>query len=148
MDIRYTVDDKRLSAAEFIPFANGVWAGEYDPEKVQQALERTVNITAYDGETLVGCLRILTDGYFFGTITELLVLPSHQRQGIGEPPAAAGEGTHAHPAVFRRPARRGAILRGKRLQEEPAVLCVGKTGNVAGGKSKTLYKNLYSLGGC
>lgn len=83
MDIRYTVDDKRLSAAEFIPFANGVWAGEYDPEKVQQALERTVNITAYDGETLVGCLRILTDGYFFGTITELLVLPSHQRQGIG-----------------------------------------------------------------
>ena len=32
---------------------------------------------------LVGCLRILTDGYYFGTITELLVLPSYQKQGIG-----------------------------------------------------------------
>lgn len=32
---------------------------------------------------LVGCLRILTDGYFFGTITEMLVLPDDQRQGIG-----------------------------------------------------------------
>ena len=31
----------------------------------------------------MGCLRILTDGCFFGTITELLVLPDYQRQGIG-----------------------------------------------------------------
>ena len=27
--------------------------------------------------------RILTDGYFFGTITELLVLPEYQKHGIG-----------------------------------------------------------------
>ena len=32
---------------------------------------------------LVGCLRILTDGCFFGIITELLVLPQYQKQGIG-----------------------------------------------------------------
>jgi GNAT superfamily N-acetyltransferase len=32
---------------------------------------------------LIGCLRILTDGYFFGTITELLVLPEYQKQGVG-----------------------------------------------------------------
>ena len=32
---------------------------------------------------LVGCLRILSDGYFFGTITELLILPEYQKQGIG-----------------------------------------------------------------
>ena len=31
----------------------------------------------------MGCLRILTDGYFFGTITELLVLPAYQRRGVG-----------------------------------------------------------------
>ena len=42
-----------------------------------------MNITAYDGETLVGCIRILSDGCFFETITELLVLPKHQRRGIG-----------------------------------------------------------------
>ena len=39
--------------------------------------------TAYDGKRLVGCLRILSDGYFFGTITELLILPEYQKQGIG-----------------------------------------------------------------
>ena len=54
-----------------------------DREKTAAALSRTLNITAYDGGTLVGCLRILTDGYFFGTITEMLVLPAYQRQGIG-----------------------------------------------------------------
>jgi len=46
-------------------------------------LERTINITAWDGTELVGCLRILTDGCFFGTIPEVLVLPRYQRQGIG-----------------------------------------------------------------
>lgn len=40
-------------------------------------------ITAYDGGRLTGCLRVLTDGYYFGTITELLVLPEYQHQGIG-----------------------------------------------------------------
>lgn len=49
----------------------------------QTALSRTMNITAYDNKLLVGCLRILTDGYFFGTITELLVLPEYQKQGVG-----------------------------------------------------------------
>lgn len=42
-----------------------------------------MNITVYDCTQLVGCLRILTDGYFFGTITELLVLPEYQKKGVG-----------------------------------------------------------------
>ncbi len=81
--IEYRVDDTGLAAAEFIAFANQVWKGDYDPERTQSALERTLNITAYDGGTLVGALRILSDGYFFGTITELLVLPGYQKKGIG-----------------------------------------------------------------
>jgi ribosomal protein S18 acetylase RimI-like enzyme len=52
-------------------------------ERTRDALSKTINITAYDGERLVGCLRILTDGCYFGTITELLVLPEYQRRGIG-----------------------------------------------------------------
>lgn len=46
-------------------------------------MSKTINITAYDNEVLIGCLRILTDGYYFGTITELLVLPEYQKQGVG-----------------------------------------------------------------
>ena len=62
---------------------NRVWPGEYDLERTEAALARTLNITAHDGGELVGCLRILSDGCYFGTITELLVLPEYRRRGIG-----------------------------------------------------------------
>lgn len=79
----FKVNDQGLSASAFISFANQVWPGDYDMGKTQAALRKTLNITAYDGEMLVGCLRILTDCYYFGTVTELLVLPAYRRRGIG-----------------------------------------------------------------
>ena len=81
--MEYRIDDKTLNASIFIQFVNQIWPGDYDIKKTQNALSKTLNITAYDGERLVGCLRILSDGYFFGTITELLILPEYQKQGIG-----------------------------------------------------------------
>lgn len=78
----YIIDDK-LSAPAFLSLANNVWPGDYDEARTQEALDRTLNITAYDGSLLVGCLRILTDGYYFGTITELFVLPAYQKHGVG-----------------------------------------------------------------
>ena len=62
--MEYRIDDKQLDAGKFIEFVNKVWPGKYDEGRTAEALSRTLNITAYDGETLVGCLRILTDGYF------------------------------------------------------------------------------------
>ena len=73
--MEYKVNDAKPIASTFIPFVNQIWQGDYDMERTQTALSKTLNITAYDNKMLVGCLRILTDGYFFGTITELLVLP-------------------------------------------------------------------------
>lgn len=81
--IHYRVDDQDLDTAAFLAFAGQIWPGTYDVEKTRAALLKTLNITAYDGEVLVGCLRILSDGYYFGTITELLVLPVYQKRGIG-----------------------------------------------------------------
>lgn len=81
--ITYRVNDRELTASAFVPFAARIWPGDYDVDQTRGALSKTLNITAYDSGTLVGCLRILTDGYYFGTITELLVLPEYQRQGIG-----------------------------------------------------------------
>ena len=81
--MEYHVDDCALEAEEFLGFASRVWPGDCDVEKTRAALTRTLNITARDGERLAGCLRILTDGYFFGTITELLVLPEYQGRGVG-----------------------------------------------------------------
>ena len=79
----YRVDDKELNAPAFLTFVNQIWPGSYDEERTRDALSRTLNITAYDGAKLVGCLRILSDGYYFGTITELLVLPEYQNKGVG-----------------------------------------------------------------
>lgn len=81
--MEYKVGDKELNASTFLSFVNQVWQGDYDIERTKEALSKTLNITAYDGKVLVGCLRILSDGYYFGTITELLVLPEYQKQGIG-----------------------------------------------------------------
>lgn len=81
--MKYTVDDRALSAEEFIEFANTVWPGDYDADITRGALHRTINITARESGKLVGCLRILTDGYYFGTITEMLVSPEWQKRGIG-----------------------------------------------------------------
>ena len=81
--MEYRIDDRQLDTGTFLAFVNKVWPGKYDEGKTAAALSKTLNITAYDGETLVGCLRILTDGYFFGTITEMLVHPDYQRRGIG-----------------------------------------------------------------
>ena len=79
----YKVDDKELNASMFISFVHQVWPGDYDMERTKSALSKTLNITAYDQKKLVGCLRTLSDGYYFGTITELLVLPQYQKQGVG-----------------------------------------------------------------
>ena len=77
--MEYIIDDFELSAESFLSLAQKVWPGDYNIEKTQKALGSTINITAYEGKRLVGCIRILTDG----TITELLILPEFQKQGIG-----------------------------------------------------------------
>ena len=84
MLINYKIDDKELSAEIFLDFVQKVWPGEYNTQYVQGALSRTINISAWDNGQLVGCVRVLTDGYFFGTIPEILIDPKYQKQGIGK----------------------------------------------------------------
>lgn len=81
--IRYINDDQELKADIFIEMANQVWPGSYDNERMQKAIDKTINITAWDHDKLVGCIRILSDGYLFGTISEILVLKEYRKQGIG-----------------------------------------------------------------
>jgi ribosomal protein S18 acetylase RimI-like enzyme len=67
----------------FIALAQRIWPRDYDVVRAAAALEQTVNIGAWDGSRLVGAVRVLTDGYFFATIPEILVDPEYQRRGIG-----------------------------------------------------------------
>lgn len=83
MQIDYITDDDQLPADRFYSLVQRVWPGDYRRDKIEEALARTLNVTAWAGDELVGCVRLLTDGYFFGCITEILVDPNYQRQGIG-----------------------------------------------------------------
>lgn len=83
--INFIIDDKELSAEDFLNLAQKVWPGNYNKEMTQIALSKTINVTAWNDEnTLVGCVRIITDGYYFGTISEILVMPEYQKHGIGK----------------------------------------------------------------
>ena len=42
-------------------------SGNYDLNKTNSTLSKTINITAYNENTLIGCLKILTDSYYFKT---------------------------------------------------------------------------------
>lgn len=77
--MEYKVDEKELNALTFLSFVNQVWQGDYDTERTKEALSKTLNITVYENKVLVGCLRILSDGYYFGTSTKLLVLAEYQK---------------------------------------------------------------------
>jgi ribosomal protein S18 acetylase RimI-like enzyme len=81
--MKYFQEDD-LSEEDFIALARRVWPDDFDPTQVKKALEKTINITARKDDQLVGCVRVLTDGYFFGTIPEILVDPEHQGEGVGE----------------------------------------------------------------
>ena len=82
-------EETALAAGEFLELANAVWPREYDAGAAREALTRTINIVARADGVLVGTLRILTDGYFFGTVPEMLVRPEWQRRGIGRALLAA-----------------------------------------------------------
>jgi ribosomal protein S18 acetylase RimI-like enzyme len=83
LELEYRVADRNMTAEQFLELAQRVWPGDYDPERVRLALGSTLNVTAWMGTRLVGSVRVLSDGYFFGTITELLVDPECQGGGVG-----------------------------------------------------------------
>ena len=72
-----------FTAADFLALANRVWPREYEAARAEEALTRTINIGAWDGARLVGAVRVLSDGYLFSAVPEILVEPPYQRRGIG-----------------------------------------------------------------
>jgi ribosomal protein S18 acetylase RimI-like enzyme len=79
-DLTYGED---FSADEFLELAQRVWPRDYARDAAAAALSHTINIGARQENRLVGSIRILTDGYFFATVAEILVDPAYQRRGIG-----------------------------------------------------------------
>ena len=77
-------EEPGLEAVEFLDLAQRVWPGNYNLALTQQALMRTLNFVAREDGRVIGSIRLLSDGYFFGTIPEILVDPAYQRRGVGQ----------------------------------------------------------------
>lgn len=69
--------------ASFVPLAERVRPTRYELGRMRAALATTTNIGAWDGTRLVGVVRVLSDGYTFSAIADILVDPEYQRIGIG-----------------------------------------------------------------
>ena len=65
--MEYRVDDRSLSGETFLDFVQQVWPGAYNLEQTRAALSKTMDCAAWDGGQLARCLRVRTDGCFFGT---------------------------------------------------------------------------------
>ena len=54
------------------------------PQMLEQALPHSLAVyLAFDGEKIVGLIRLVGDGFSSVLVQDLIVLPIYQRQGIG-----------------------------------------------------------------
>lgn len=83
MAVEYRSGEAALPVEAFVGLARLIWAREYDASRTAAALRSTINIGAWSEGRLIGSVRVLSDGYFFSTVAEVMVDPSFRRQGIG-----------------------------------------------------------------
>ena len=83
MSVEYRSGDGALPVEAFITLAKRIWQRDYDTQKTADALKSTINVGAWSGSRLVGSVRVLTDGYFFSTVPEVMVDPEFRKQGVG-----------------------------------------------------------------
>ena len=83
MSVEYRNGEAALTVEGFIALARRIWQREYDAAKTASALNSTINIGAWSGDRLVGSVRVLSDGYFFNTVPEVMVDPEFRNHGIG-----------------------------------------------------------------
>jgi GNAT superfamily N-acetyltransferase len=84
MAVDYRSGDAALSVDAFIALAKRIWDRDYDAALTEAALKSTINLGAWSGDRLVGSVRVLSDGYFFSTVPEVMVDPEFRRQGVGK----------------------------------------------------------------
>ena len=54
------------------------------PEVLHKGFDHSLlTLAAYEGEQLLGIIRVVGDGYTIVCVQDLLVFPEHQRKGIG-----------------------------------------------------------------
>jgi GNAT superfamily N-acetyltransferase len=81
--VEYRGPEYPPNATEFMQLAARVWPGTFELLLTERALAATQNFSAWHEGRLVGCARLLSDGYLFSTVPEILVDPEYRRAGVG-----------------------------------------------------------------
>lgn len=80
MHIDYKVKD-RLNSNELIAVFKAVgW--QKDPDNIVEAFDKAYYMTARVAGRLIGFVRVISDGYYYANIFDLVVIPEYQRKGI------------------------------------------------------------------
>ncbi|MDB4913353.1 MAG: N-acetyltransferase, partial [Gemmatimonadetes bacterium] len=72
-----------VGATEYLALSKRVSTEQFDPVLTAQAFGKSINLGAWDGTRLVGAARIVTDGYLFAALADIVVDPGYQRRGLG-----------------------------------------------------------------
>lgn len=85
MPIEITDDRARVDVRQLLElYKTSWWALERSGEDVNRALQYSHPVvTAWDGETLVGFTRVISDRTYRATIWDVIVRPTHQGRGVG-----------------------------------------------------------------
>jgi hypothetical protein len=85
MCLNFTFDDTDLLADEFAELLFTKWPrlqSKLNRRDIEQALSKTINVTARHNSKVVGCLRVLTDGCLMSVVCEVVVRPECRNMGV------------------------------------------------------------------
>ncbi|MDQ6738372.1 MAG: GNAT family N-acetyltransferase [Gemmatimonadota bacterium] len=87
-------------AASYVELAERVRPDLLEVPRLREALSKTTNIGAWDGGRLVGAVRVLSDGYTFTALADIIVDPEYQALGVGRRLMAEALDTSAAGRLF------------------------------------------------
>jgi GNAT superfamily N-acetyltransferase len=85
MHLEISDDRTRVDVAQLLDlYQTTWWAHERSHEQIRRALDHSHPVvTAWDGGTLVGFARVISDLTYRATIWDVIVRPTHQGHGVG-----------------------------------------------------------------
>jgi GNAT superfamily N-acetyltransferase len=85
MHLEISDDRTRVDVAQLLDlYRTTWWAHDRSHEQIRRALDHSHPVvTAWDGATLVGFARVISDLTYRATIWDVIVRPSHQAHGVG-----------------------------------------------------------------
>lgn len=84
MSIEIKFGTKHLNWQEVCQVFERAPLGNREPDRLRRAAERSSSVcSAYDGETLIGFGRAISDGEYYSAVYDVVVLPEYQGQGVG-----------------------------------------------------------------